>query len=60
MTRLVVLMAMLLVSLPAAQPVPCSVIRKAVVRYGAAAVEAWARSKGISEDEIERARRCFK
>ena len=28
--------------------------------YGEAAVEAWARSKGISEKEIEKARRCLR
>jgi hypothetical protein len=40
--------------------VPCWVIRKAVAQYGAAAVESWARAKGISEKEIEQARRCLK
>jgi hypothetical protein len=35
-------------------------VRKAVARYGEAAVEAWARAKGISETEIEKARRCLR
>lgn len=43
-----------------AHAVPCWVVRKAVAQYGVAAVEAWARAKGISEKEIEQARRCLK
>jgi hypothetical protein len=35
-------------------------VRKAVVQYGEAAVESWARAKGISEKEIEKARRCLR
>jgi hypothetical protein len=35
-------------------------VRKAVAQYGEAAVESWARSKGVSEKEIEKARRCLK
>jgi hypothetical protein len=40
--------------------VPCSVVRFYVARYSAPAAEAWARSKGASEAEIESARRCLK
>jgi hypothetical protein len=59
MTRPIVLMAVLLLSFPA-HAIPCWVVRKAVAEYGEAAVETWARAKGISEREIERARRCLK
>ena len=38
-----------------AQAIPCSVVRRAVAQYGEAAVEAWARAKGISDREIEKA-----
>jgi hypothetical protein len=46
-------------SLPA-QAIPCWVVRKAVAQYGETAAESWARSKGFSDKEIERARRCLK
>lgn len=59
MIRAMVLVAVLLVSFPA-QAVPCWVVRRAVAQYGEAAVESWARSKGISEKEIEKARRCLR
>jgi hypothetical protein len=36
------------------------VVKKAVAEYGEAAVESWARAKGFSEKEIEKARRCLK
>src|SRR3569623_2984589 len=36
----------------------CSVVRYYVAKYSAAAAEAWARSKGATEAEIEVARRC--
>jgi hypothetical protein len=39
---------------------PCWVVRQAVAQYGAAAVESWAKARGISEKEIEKARRCLK
>jgi hypothetical protein len=58
MIRATVLVAVLLVSLPAATP--CWMVRKAVAQYGEAAVESWARAKGISEKEIEKARRCLR
>jgi hypothetical protein len=36
----------------------CTVVRYYVAKYSAAAAEAWARSKGATEAEIETARRC--
>jgi hypothetical protein len=59
MSRILVLLAALLVSFPA-HAVPCWAVKKAVAQYGEAAVEAWARSKGVSEKEIEKARKCLK
>lgn len=59
MTRLALVVTALLVSIPA-QAVPCWVVKKAVAQYGEAAVESWARAKGISDREIEKARRCLK
>ena len=59
MIRTTVLVAMLLVSSSAAAA-PCWMVRKAVAQYGEAAVESWARAKGISEKEIEKARRCLR
>ena len=59
MTRALVLLAALLVSFPA-HAVPCWAVKKAVAQYGEAAVEAWARSKGVSDKEIEKARKCLK
>ena len=43
-----------------AYAIPCWVVKKAVAQYGEAAVESWARAKGVSEREIEKARRCLK
>jgi len=37
----------------------CSVVRYYVARYSESAAEAWARSKGATEAEIEAARRCL-
>jgi hypothetical protein len=59
MIRAIVVVAALVVSFPA-QAVPCWVVRRAVAQYGEAAVEAWARAKGISDREIEKARRCLR
>jgi hypothetical protein len=59
MIRAMVVVAALLVSFPA-QAVPCWVVRRAVAQYGEAAVEAWARAKGVSDREIEKARRCLR
>jgi hypothetical protein len=38
----------------------CTVVRYYVAKYSAPAAEAWARSKGATEAEIEAARRCLK
>ncbi len=59
MIRALVLVTALLVSFPA-QAFPCWAIRKAVAQYGEAAVEFWARAKGIPDREIEKARRCLR
>jgi hypothetical protein len=59
MTRVIVLVAVTLPAIPA-HAIPCWVVRKAVAQYGEAAVESWARAKGIFDKEIERARRCLK
>jgi hypothetical protein len=40
--------------------VSCSVVRFYVAKYSAGAAEAYARSKGATEAEIESARRCLK
>jgi hypothetical protein len=37
----------------------CTVVRFYVARYSAEAAEAWARSKGATEAEIESARHCL-
>jgi hypothetical protein len=37
----------------------CAVVRYYVARYTAPAAEAWARSKGATEAEIQSARRCI-
>jgi hypothetical protein len=37
----------------------CTVVRYYVSKYSASAAEAWARSKGASEAEIEAARHCI-
>jgi hypothetical protein len=59
MIRVIVLVAVVLPAIPA-HATPCWVVRKAVAQYGEAAVESWARAKGISDEEVERARRCLK
>jgi hypothetical protein len=59
MIRACVVVGVLLFSCPA-YAIPCWVVRKAVAQYGEAAVESWARSKGVSEKDIEKARRCLK
>jgi hypothetical protein len=59
MIRACLVVASLLFSDPA-HAIPCWVVRKAVAQYGEAAVETWARSEGISDKEIEKARRCLK
>jgi hypothetical protein len=55
--------ALLLAGLLASSPtdsIPCWVVKRAVAEYGEAAAEAWARAKGFSPKDIERARRCLK
>ena len=37
----------------------CTVVRYYVAKYTAPAAEAWARSKGATEADIETARRCI-
>ena len=59
MTRVIVLVAVTLPAIPA-HAIPCWVVKKAVAQYGEAAAESWTRAKGISDKEIERARRCLK
>jgi hypothetical protein len=59
MIRVLVVVAAVLVSFPV-HAVPCWVVRKAVAQYGETAVEAWARAEGISDKEIEKARKCLK
>jgi hypothetical protein len=59
MIRACVAVVGLSLSFPA-HAIPCWVVKKAVAEYGEAAVESWARAKGISEKEIEKARRCLK
>jgi hypothetical protein len=59
MIRSIVVVATLVFSFPA-HAIPCWVVKKAVAQYGEAAVESWARAKGVSDREIERARRCLK
>jgi len=59
MIRTIAVVAAVAVSF-ATDGIPCWAVRKAVAQYGAAAVEAWARARGISDREIERARRCLK
>ncbi|HXB81714.1 MAG TPA: hypothetical protein VNX23_30580 [Bradyrhizobium sp.] len=49
-----------MISFPTHEDVSCWAVRKAVAQYGVAAVEAWARSHGVSDKEIEKARRCLK
>jgi hypothetical protein len=55
--------ALLLGTLVASSPaeaIPCWVVRRAVAQYGEAAAEAFARAKGFSPKDIERAKRCLK
>jgi len=55
----IALLLTVLASSPA-DAIPCWVVKRAVAQYGEAAAEAWARSKGLSNKDIERAKRCFK
>jgi hypothetical protein len=60
MIHFFILLAALSISLPAQEDVFCWAVKKAVAQYGVAAAEAWARSHGFSDKEIEKARRCLK
>jgi len=40
--------------------VSCAVVRYYVARYSAPAAEAWARSRGATDAEIDTARQCLK
>ena len=55
----VLLLIALLTSSPA-DAIPCWVVRRAVAQYGEAAAEAFARAKGFSPKDIERAKRCLR
>ena len=59
MIRACLVTAALLWPIPA-YAFPCWMVRQAVAQYGVAAVEAWARARGIPEKEIEKARRCLR
>jgi hypothetical protein len=48
------------ISSPTQQAPSCRVVRQAVAIYGEAAVETWARSRGVSDGVIEKARRCLR
>ena len=55
--------AVLLLTVLASSPadaVSCWVVKRAVAQYGEAAAEAFARAKGFSPKDIERAKRCLK
>ena len=57
-----IVFAMLLAGLLSspADAIPCWVVKRAVTQYGEAPAEAWARAKGFSAKDIERARRCLR
>jgi hypothetical protein len=40
--------------------IPCWAVKKAVAQYGAIAAESWARANGVSDKEIEQAKRCLR
>jgi hypothetical protein len=60
MMRTILLLAVFLIHFVIPDSPSCWAVKKAVAQYGESAVEAWARSKGISEKEIEKARRCLR
>ena len=60
MIKIVIVLAASLISSPTQEAASCRLVKTAVAIYGEAAVEAWARSKGISDKEIEKARRCLR
>jgi hypothetical protein len=49
----------LLASSPADE-ISCRIVKRAVAQYGESGAEAWARARGFSDRDIERARRCLK
>ena len=59
MIAIALLLAGLLASSPA-DAIPCWVVKRAVAQYGEAAAEAFARARGFSSKDIERAKRCLK
>ena len=59
MIRVIVTVVALLAPYPS-HAIPCWAVKKAVAQYGEAAAEAWARARGISDKEIEKARRCLR
>ena len=59
MIYLILLLAGLWASSPA-DTISCRVVKRAVAQYGEAATEAWARAKGFSDKDIERAKHCLK
>ncbi len=60
MIRMHLLLAALLISFTTQEIVPCWFVKRAVAQYGEAAVESWARAKGVNEKHIEKARQCLK
>jgi hypothetical protein len=60
MIRVCIVLAVSLIVSPVQEAVSCRAVKKAVALYGEAAVESWARSKGVSDKEIEKARRCLR
>ncbi|WP_298260997.1 hypothetical protein [Bradyrhizobium sp.] len=60
MIPIALLLIGLLASSSPVDAIPCWVVKRTVARYGEVAAEAWARSKGISNRDIERAKRCLK
>jgi hypothetical protein len=60
MIAICIVLAASLVSSSEQDAVSCRLVKKAVAIYGEATVESWARSKGFSDKEIEKARRCLR
>jgi hypothetical protein len=60
MIKICIMLVASLISSPTQEAPSCRLVKTAVATYGEAAVEAWARSKGVSEKEIEKARRCLR
>jgi hypothetical protein len=59
MIYLTLLLVNLLASTPA-EEISCRIVKRAVAQYGEATVEAWARARGFSDKEIDRAKQCLK